>query len=137
MPRMVRRQYSDPYLRDRPAVVERREYYDGPNSVVEERYVARPSRPVSRASSRSIRMVPAPRRPRIDREESQSEEEFYARAPPRRHVFEEEDWYANRGSGRSQSRHGRSRSRLSTYDDGGMIGDSNAPSTLTLTRRVS
>lgn len=94
MPRRVRHQSSDPYL------VERREYYDGQNSVIEERVVEervrveRPSRPVSRASSRSVKVVEVPP----------------VRRPTRRQVFEEDDWYANRGTRRS-------RSRMSTYDD--------------------
>lgn len=114
MPRIVRRQSPAPY------VVERREFYDGPTSVVEERTVVRPSRPVSRASSRSIRLVEAPLSGRrIRREVSHSEEEILARPAPRRPVFEEPDWYSSRNRGRSHGRHERSRSRMSTYGDDG------------------
>jgi hypothetical protein len=114
MPRIVRRQSPAPY------VVERREYYDGPRSVVEERTVIRPSRSVSRASSRSIRLVEAPPSGRGSRREvSHSEEEIFARPAPRRPVFEEPDWYAARSRGRSHGRHECSRSRMSTYDDDG------------------
>lgn len=106
MPRTVRRKSSDPYL------VERREYYDGQNSVIEERI--RPSRPVSRASLRSVRVLEAPRvHPYTRREEPHSEEEVHSKPRGRRPVFEEEDWYANRNRGKE-----RSRSRMSTYDDG-------------------
>ena len=115
MPRIIRRQSSDPYF------VERREYYGGQNSVIEERMLERPSRPVSRASFGSVRVLEAPqRRPYTRREESHSEEDVYARPTPRRQVFEEGDWYAsrNRNRGRSRSRNERSRSRLSTYIDG-------------------
>jgi hypothetical protein len=114
MPRYFRRQYSDPYSSG-PAVVERREYYDGRNSVVEERSLVRPSRPASRASS-SIRLVEAPApRPRMHREESHSEEEYIARSTPRRQYFDKEDWYANRRRDRSGSRQGRCRGRVSSY----------------------
>ena len=114
MPRIVRRQSPAPY------VVERREFYDGPTSVVEERTVVRPSRPVSRASSRSIRLVEAPLSGRRSRREvSHSEEEILARPAPRRPVFEEPDWYSSRNRGRSHGRHERSRSRMSTYGDDG------------------
>jgi hypothetical protein len=111
--RIIRRQSPAPY------VLERREYYDGPTSVVEERTVVRPSRPVSRASSRSIRLVEAPPSRRPFRREVSSEEEVFARPASRRPVFEEPDWYASRNRGRSHGRHERSRSRMSTYDDDG------------------
>lgn len=110
---IISRQSSDPYL------VERREYYDGPTSVIEERTLVRPSRPVSRASSRSVRVVQTPqRRLRVRREELHREEEHYARPAPRRQVFEEEDWYATTRRGRSRDGYERSRSRVSTYEDG-------------------
>jgi hypothetical protein len=91
MLRRVQHQSSNPYL------VERREYYDGQNSVIEERAVeerVRVERPDSRASSQSVRIVEIPPR------------------RPRRQVFEEDDWYANRQQGAR-----RSRSRMSAYDD--------------------
>jgi hypothetical protein len=113
MPRIIRRQPSDPYF------VQHRQYYDGQNSVIEERMLERPSRPVSRASFGSVRVLEAPqRRPHTRREEPHSEEDVYVRPTPRRQPFEERDWYAsrNRNRGRSRSRNERSRSRLSTYD---------------------
>lgn len=115
MPQIIRRQSSDPYF------VERHEYYDGQNSVIEERMLERPSRPVSRASFGSDRVLEAPeRRPYTRREESHSEKDVYARPTPRRQVFEEGDWYASRNRNRraSRGRNERSRSRLSTYVDG-------------------
>jgi hypothetical protein len=51
----------------------------------------------------------------MHREESHSEEEYIAGPTPRTQYFEEEDWYANRERGRSHGRHGRSRSRVSSY----------------------
>ena len=106
MPRVVHREYSNPLLRA-PSHVEHREYYDGPNSEIEETTeVIEHTRPFSRPPSRSasIISIPAPRRSRrashhlTDSEDEESVSDYHRSR------------YRDRRRNRSQTRRSRSRS---------------------------
>lgn len=120
MPRIVHRQYSDPFARS-PSRIEHREYYDGPTSVVEEtREKSRPTRPRSRSHSRAttIVSVPASRSSMASRHVSESDDSEYYNC--RR---QSQDGIRGRGRSRSVSRGNRcrSRSRQGIEDEGSVF----------------
>lgn len=119
MPRIIRRQSSDPTMRP-PSRVEHREYFDGPTNIIEETTeVIRPLRPPSRPPSHSLALAAATERLSGNRRhESESEESDYISQEDRVRRYRG-DTHA-RGRSRSSRREvGRRRSRHSGREDEG------------------